>query len=89
MVFMYTKVIFVEIWLVIMYTNGNHVYLSDFVEIWLVIMYTYGNNVCLSHFVEIWLVIMYIVLYCIVKPGAMPGFSFIDHAHEGYGPKCA
>ena len=29
------------------------------------------------------------VLYCIVKPGAMPGFRFIDHAHERYGPKCA
>ena len=27
------------------------------------------------------------VLYCIVKPGAVPVFRFIDHAHEGYGPK--
>ena len=26
------------------------------------------------------------LLYCIVKPGAMPGFSFIDHAHPGFTP---
>ena len=25
-----------------------------------------------------------IVLYCIVKPGAMPGFSFIEPCAEGY-----
>ena len=30
MVIMYTKVIFMEIWLVIMYTYGNHVYQSLF-----------------------------------------------------------
>ena len=27
-----------------------------------------------------------IVLYCIVKPGAMPGFSFIDHIYPDLTP---